>query len=177
MIPKMWWPVRKDVVHAQVVDYKGVQGIKKYIPYSEFNTMDTGPIVTCVNHGRRQGPGRSQVRTEPRGFRTHSYRDMTPARTRSTHGCRTFPRILSPRTEARIAVSLASSTSHWAPYTDPFGTRRPTSTTMTTLARQAGRSDLGQPTPPSCLTRPAGAPILVPGLTQSMWRSIAFSRT
>ena len=29
-------------MHAQVVDYKGVQGIKKYIPYSEYNTMRFG---------------------------------------------------------------------------------------------------------------------------------------
>ena len=27
---------------VQVVDYKGVQGLKKYIPYSEYNTMRFG---------------------------------------------------------------------------------------------------------------------------------------
>ena len=32
---------RKSVA-VQVVDYKGVQGLKKYIPYSEYNTMRFG---------------------------------------------------------------------------------------------------------------------------------------
>ena len=32
----------KGVLAVQVVDYKGVQGLKKYIPYSEYNTMRFG---------------------------------------------------------------------------------------------------------------------------------------
>ena len=39
-----------DWVHAQVVDYKGVQGIKKYIPYSEYNTMRFGDGKSAYWH-------------------------------------------------------------------------------------------------------------------------------
>ena len=37
-------------MHAQVVDYKGVQGVKKYIPYSEYNTMRFGDGKSAYWH-------------------------------------------------------------------------------------------------------------------------------
>ena len=37
-------------MHAQIVDYKGVQGVKKYIPYSEYNTMRFGDGKSAYWH-------------------------------------------------------------------------------------------------------------------------------